>query len=100
KPSQQVLDILKDHGHSSACLLNPDVPLGVQLPNIPDVSNEGENEATWVMVLEDETFLTEYAMVTKMSKVESLEPRSLAKAKLHPDWPPWEKAVEEELRML
>ena len=32
--------------------------------------------------------------------VEALEPRTLAEAKRRPDWPFWEKAIEEELAML
>ncbi|KAJ3738566.1 hypothetical protein DFH05DRAFT_1598086, partial [Lentinula detonsa] len=86
KPSQRVLDILEGRGRSSARLLDPDVPLGVQLPDVPEVPNEGENEAAWAMLLEDETFLTEYAMVAETSELESLEPRSLTEAKRRLDW--------------
>jgi transposase InsO family protein len=42
----------------------------------------------------------EHALVATTSDAEALEPRSLAEAKRRPDWPLWEKAVEEELATL
>ncbi|KAJ3996241.1 hypothetical protein F5050DRAFT_1537406, partial [Lentinula boryana] len=104
-PLPALLDILEGRGRSSARLLDPDIPRGVQLPVAPKAHEpaeelEGENEAAWAMLLEDETFLTEYAMVAETSESESLEPRSLTEAKRRLDWPLWEKAIEEELKML
>jgi hypothetical protein len=42
----------------------------------------------------------EYAMAAEISEVEALEPRSLAEVKRQPDWPLWEKAIQEELALL
>ena len=39
-------------------------------------------------------------MLAEMSDKEAFEPRSLTEAKCHPDWPLWEKAIEEELETL
>ncbi|KAJ3741612.1 hypothetical protein DFH05DRAFT_1578878, partial [Lentinula detonsa] len=91
KPSQRVRDILEGRGRSSARLQDPDVPMGVQLPTVPEApvpaeEFEGEDEAALAMLLEDETFLVEYAMVAETSELESLEPRSLTEAKRRPDW--------------
>ncbi len=80
---------------------------GVQLPT-PETSSvpapgaekplEAEGEGDWVMMAAD--FADEYAMATEISEVEALEPQNLREAKSRPDWPLWEKAIEEELRML
>jgi hypothetical protein len=45
-------------------------------------------------------FVEKYAMAAEISEVEALEPRSLAEAKCWPDWPLWEKAIQEELALL
>lgn len=42
----------------------------------------------------------EYVLAAEMSEAEALEPRNLAEAKRRPDWPLWEKAIEEELETL
>ena len=39
----------------------------------------------------------EHVFATDTADAEALEPRTLAKAKRRPDWPLWEKAIEEEL---
>jgi hypothetical protein len=93
KPSQRVRDILEGRSH---------LPSGVQTPSTPAPISEleGESEAGLVDLLEDEDFLFEYAMVAETSDAEALEPRTLAEAKRRPDWPLWEKAIEEELKML
>ncbi|KAJ3715640.1 hypothetical protein DFJ43DRAFT_973065, partial [Lentinula guzmanii] len=85
KPSQRVLDILEGRGRSSARPLDPDLPTVPETP-VPAEEFEGEDEAALAMLLEDETFLVEYAMVAETSELESLEPRSLTEAKRRPDW--------------
>ena len=45
-------------------------------------------------------FIDEYSMPAEMSDKEAFKPRSPTKAKCHPDWPLWEKAIEEELETL
>jgi hypothetical protein len=42
----------------------------------------------------------EYALAAEISEAEALEPQSLAKAKAWPDWPLWEKAIQEEISVL
>jgi len=44
--------------------------------------------------------LTEYALAAITSDAEALEPRTLKEARERPDWPLWEKAIEEELETL
>jgi hypothetical protein len=58
---------------------------------------EGEGMADWIMAAD---FMEEYAMAAEIGEAEALEPRSLAEAKHHPDWPLWEKAIQEELGLL
>jgi hypothetical protein len=36
------------------------------------------------------------ALAAATSKVEGLEPQSLAEAKRHPDWPRWKEAADED----
>ena len=59
-----------------------------------NVELKGEGTADWMMVA---NFAEEYAMAAEISDAKALEPRSLAEAKHHPDWPLWEKAIYEEL---
>ncbi|KAJ3997076.1 hypothetical protein F5050DRAFT_1558500, partial [Lentinula boryana] len=105
KPSQRVRDILEGRGRSSNRSHDPDIPKGVQLPTVPEApvapaeELEGEDE-DWILLLEDEDFLTEYVMALETSESEALEPRTLAEARRRADWPLWEKAIEEELKML
>ena len=42
----------------------------------------------------------EYAFTAETTDVEALEPCMLTEVKHRPDWPLWEKAIEEELAML
>jgi hypothetical protein len=42
----------------------------------------------------------EHAFAAEVSNAEALEPKNLSEAKKQPDWPQWEKAIEEELAML
>jgi hypothetical protein len=42
----------------------------------------------------------EFIFVAETADAEALEPRTLAEAKCRPDWPSWEKAIEEELATL
>ena len=58
---------------------------------------EGEGQADWMMTAD---FVEEYALVAEISEAEALEPRTLAEAKRRPDWPLWEKAIQEELETL
>ena len=42
----------------------------------------------------------EVALAAEITDAEALEPRNLAEAKCHPDWPSWEQAISEELTTL
>ena len=44
--------------------------------------------------------MDEYAFAAETNNAEALEPRSLKEAQSRPDWPLWEKAIEEELATL
>lgn len=58
---------------------------------------EGEGTTEWIMVAD---FFEEYALTAEISEVEALEPRNLTEVKHHPDWPLWERAIQEELGVL
>jgi hypothetical protein len=42
----------------------------------------------------------EHTLMAKVADAEAMEPHTLAEAKHRPDWPLWEKAIEEELATL
>ena len=45
-------------------------------------------------------FTDKYILAAEITETKALEPYSLAKAKSRPDWPLWEKAIEEEFKLL
>ena len=62
---------------------------------------EGEGQSDWIMWADLVTSLVEeYAMAAEIGEAEALEPQTLAKVKRRPDWPLWEKAINEELETL
>ena len=63
-------------------------------PKNPILCLRGEGQADWMMWM---NFVKELLMAAEMSKAGALEPCTLVKAKCHPDWPLWEKAINEEL---
>ena len=79
---------------TSAHRADPTITTGVQLPEAQAVVIEGESVS--VLMLEED-FAEEYAMVAEMACVEVLELWTLAEVKRHPDWPLWEKGIQEEL---
>ena len=86
KPSKKIADLLGGQG-SWSTTSKPVLALGVQQPS--DNWTASANECN-----------DKYAFAAETSNVEALEPRSLAEAQKRPDWPLWEKAIEEELAML
>jgi len=58
---------------------------------------EGEGTSDWMMVAD---FINKYALAAEISETEALEPQSVEEAKRRPDWPLWEKAIDEELAVL
>ena len=100
KLSQRIIDLLEGHEHTSNCPSDPIVTPGIQAPTVIEEQNcvlEGERQAEWMMWM---NFVEELLMASEMSDAEALEPRTLAEAKRHPDWPLWEKAIQEELETL
>ena len=74
----------------------PKFTAGTQLPSISDVPGEvleADEPDDWMMMMES-------SMTAQMSEMEALEPSTLAAAKKSPDWPAWEKAIQEELDTL
>ena len=74
----------------------PKFTIGTQLPSTLDAPGdvlEVEELADWMLLMES-------AMMAQTSEMEALEPPSLAVAKRSPDWPAWEKAINEELNAL
>jgi hypothetical protein len=74
---------------------------------VPAASAEDSEESGGVWTVEDgapalhEDFHgMEFVFATETADAEALEPRTLAEAKRRPDWPSWEKAIEEELATL
>jgi len=103
KPTQKVQDLLVGHAVASDQPKGQKAAMcGVQLPpdELPKPQEqvlEGEGILEWSMAAD---FMDEYALVAEISETEVLEPRNLAEAKSRPDWPLWEKAIEEELKVL
>ena len=58
---------------------------------------EEEGQSEWLMTAD---FPDEYTMLAEISDKEAYEPRTLTKAKHHPNWPLWERAIKEELDTL
>ncbi|KAG5715707.1 hypothetical protein E4T56_gene198 [Termitomyces sp. T112] len=101
QPSHHVLDLISGQGKTSNRSSDPVIAKGVQLPK-PTVKRElaseliGEVDADWMMLIDDGSFLEEYALAAEIADAEGLEPRSVAEAKRRPDWKLWEKAIEDE----
>ena len=99
KPSCIVRDLLAGKGTTdadTACIMH-----------LPSASDEDPDEAGGAWSVEDgsPTLLEdfeglEFAFAAETADAEALEPRSLAEAKRRPDWPLWERAIEEELATL
>ena len=106
KPTQHIRGILNGVGVSlDLSKSQGKLPLGVQFPTQPPADENipedepgtvllGEGISDWMMVGEG------HVLAAKMSETEVLEPQNLAEAKSQPDWPLWEKAIQEELSVL
>jgi Reverse transcriptase (RNA-dependent DNA polymerase) len=86
KPTKKIADLLGGQGTWSTAS-RPTLAPGVQQPS-----------GDWTASVEE--CVEEYAFAAETSNAEALEPRSLAEARKRPDWPLWEKAIEEELATL
>ena len=87
-------------------------PVDPDMPGLTPVNNEPDKDevedlvgSAWTVfqdapaLLEDFPGL-EYVFMAETADAKALEPCMLAEAKHRPDWPLWEKAIEEELAML
>ena len=99
KPSRPVRDLLSGVGSTDQSTAR-----ALQLPG---TFAEDPEEAGGVWSVEDgapallEDFDgLEHVFAVETADAEALEPRSLAEAKRRPEWPLWEKAIEEELATL
>ena len=104
KPSRLVRDLQSGEGVTHADSAAPSHARGLPVPGAPE---EDPEEAGGVWTVEDgvpallEAFEgLEQALAAEIADAEALEPRTLAEAKRRPDWPLWEKAIEEELATL
>ena len=86
KPTKKIADLLKGQASWSTASKTKLAP-GVQKPT-----------ADWTASVEE--CVDEYAFVAETNNAEALEPRNLAEAQKRPDWPLWEKAIQEELATL
>ena len=80
---------------------DPRISVGTQLPGGFGEETE-EAGGAWSAafeVLEDSEWL-EHILIAEITAAEALEPSTLAEAKWCPNWPLWEKAINEELAML
>jgi hypothetical protein len=104
KPSCILHTIQSGEGVTSAQAKDPCFAQGLQLPGSFIEESEEAGGAWYVAdgtpVLLDDFEGLKIALVAETSDTEALEPRTLAEAKRHPDWPLWEKAIEEELATL
>ena len=105
KPSQHIVDLLEGCGRTSNRPSDPVIPCGIQALTVvvEELTRvlEGEGQSDWMMWADFVTNLVEeYAMAAEVGEAEALEPRTLAEAKCCPDWPLWEKAINEELETL
>jgi hypothetical protein len=74
---------------------------------VRDAHQEDAEEAGGVWTVKDGVLALledfdrlEHALVAEVADAEAMEPCTLAEAKRRPDWPLWEKAIEEELATL
>jgi hypothetical protein len=107
KPSRIVRDLQAGEGVASSRPADPPLAPGLQVPGsfIEEHPEEEESGGVWATIngaltlLEDFQGL-EHAFAAETADAEAIEPRTLAEAKHRPDWPLWEKAIEEELATL
>ena len=91
------MDIHEGKGSATGLVKRPSIAVGLQVPGeraaIEEVSDEREDKR-------EDKLDENIAMVVDVGDIEPLEPKSLAEAKHHPEWPQWEKGIQEELKTL
>lgn len=101
KPAPVLRDLLQGVTSASSRRSDPHIPVGTQLPGGFGEETE-EAGGAWSAAfeaLEDSEWL-EHILVAEIAAAEAIEPCTLAEAKRRPDWPLWEKAINEELATL
>ena len=99
KPTRKLCDILEGKATATGRSGDPLAIPGIQLPT-PKANEQvfqGEGQSDWLMSVDPGD---EIALAAEISETEALEPRNLTEAKSRPDWPLWEKAIEDELGQL
>ena len=91
KPSKKIADLLGGDGTWSTAS-KPKLAPGVQQPT-PVVQPSADD---WTAEVASAECGDEHAFAAETRDAEALEPRSLAEARKRPDWPLWEKAIQEE----
>ena len=81
---------------------NPKMPSLIPCDEVDDDDGIG---GVWAAIDSKTVLLEDFegfeeALLAETSDAEALEPRTLAEAKRRPDWPLWEKAIQEELETL
>ena len=74
---------------------NPIIPKGIQTAVVEEV--EGGHAST-VWELDNENVV--FALLARNAEAEGLEPTMIEEAKMRPDWPKWEEAINAELKSL
>jgi len=95
KPSHRIRDLESGEGVTDLCTQALEASAG----------DPEESGGVWAMEDNAPTLLEdfdgmEFVFAAETADAEALEPRTLAEAKRRPDWPQWEKAIEEELATL
>jgi hypothetical protein len=105
-PSRIVRELQSGVGVASTRRTDPVIPRGIAVPGSFS-EDEVDNivGGAWTIeegmpALREDWDSVETTFVTETADSEVLELRSLAEAKRRPDWPLWEKAIEEELGTL
>jgi len=103
-PSCIIHDLQAGEGVVHSGTNAPHIAPGLQ---VPEIFTEDPVEAGGVWTVDDSSpamhrdFVgMEYIFAAETADVEALEPHMLTEAKCRPDWPLWEKAIEEELATL
>ena len=78
---------------------DPFMTCGIQFPtlNANEQAFEGERQDNGIISIDPGDKI---ALAAEISETEALKPRNLNEAKSRPDWPLWEKAIEDELGQL
>jgi hypothetical protein len=104
KPSRIVCELQSGIGATRPS--DPVIPRGLALPGsysedeVDEIMGAAWGEEDGMSVLREDWEGAELAFVAETTDAEALEPRTFARAKCCPDWPLWEKAIEEELASL